>query len=76
MELQNDHTFEQRGIMQVMHHPLHRDFKMPGWPVRVDGKPPAVTASPVLGEHTDTVLSEWLGLNRQAVAVLREDGAI
>ena len=43
MELQNDQSFEDRGIMQVMRHPLHRDFKMPGWPVRVDGKPPALT---------------------------------
>jgi formyl-CoA transferase len=76
MELQNDQSFEDRGIMQVMHHPLHRDFKMPGWPVRVDGKPPALSASPVLGEHTDAVLSEWLGLNAQAVAALRDVGAI
>lgn len=76
MELQNDQTFEQRGIMQVMRHPLHRDFKMPGWPVRIDGKPPALTASPVLGEHTETVLAEWLGLNAQAVAALRTEGAV
>jgi formyl-CoA transferase len=76
MELQNDKTFEDRGIMQVMRHPVHRDFKMPGWPVRIDGKPPLVTSSPVLGEHTDTVLSEWLGLNGQAVEALRAEGAI
>jgi crotonobetainyl-CoA:carnitine CoA-transferase CaiB-like acyl-CoA transferase len=76
MELQNDHSFEDRGIMQVMRHPLHRDFKMPGWPVRVDGKPPAVTSSPVLGEHTDSVLADWLGLNAQAVEALRAEGAI
>jgi formyl-CoA transferase len=76
MELQNDPTFEQRGIMQVMHHPIHRDFKMPAWPVRVNGKPPTLTASPVLGEHTTTVLSEWLGLNPQAVEALRAEGAI
>ncbi len=76
MELQNDRTFEDRGIMQVMHHPAHRDFKMPGWPVRIDGKPPLLAASPVLGEHTQTVLSEWLGLNEQAVAALRADGAV
>jgi crotonobetainyl-CoA:carnitine CoA-transferase CaiB-like acyl-CoA transferase len=76
MELHNDRSFEDRGIMQVMRHPLHRYFKMPGWPVRVDGKPPALTASPVLGEHTETVLGEWLGLNAQAVAALRSDGAL
>jgi crotonobetainyl-CoA:carnitine CoA-transferase CaiB-like acyl-CoA transferase len=76
MELQNDQSFEDRGIMQVMHHPIHKDFKMPGWPVRIDGKPPAIRSSPVLGEHTDTVLTEWLGLNAQAVETLRTDGAI
>ncbi len=76
MELQNDATFEARGIMQVMRHPVHRPFKMPGWPVRIDGKPPALTSSPVLGEHTDAVLGEWLGLNAAAIAALRADGAV
>lgn len=76
MELQNDKTFEERGIMQVMRHPAHPAFKMPGWPVRIDGKPPALAPSPVLGEHTDAVLGEWLGLNAQAVAALRAEGAV
>jgi crotonobetainyl-CoA:carnitine CoA-transferase CaiB-like acyl-CoA transferase len=76
MELQNDPSFEARGIMQVMRHPIHRDFKMPGWPVRIDGKPPALKSSPVLGEHTDAVLGEWLGLNAQAVEALRTEGAV
>src|SRR6201996_3590977 len=55
MELQNDESFSQRGIMQVMHHPQHGDFKMPAWPVRVDGKPSRVEPSPVLGQHTEEV---------------------
>ncbi|HTW72077.1 MAG TPA: CoA transferase, partial [Acetobacteraceae bacterium] len=46
MELQNDPSFEQRGIMQTIHHPTHGDFKMPAWPVRIDGKPPTLTTSP------------------------------
>jgi len=76
MELQNDPSFEQRGIMQVMHHPVHGDFKMPAWPVRVDGKPSQVTPSPILGQHTDEVLGSRLGLNEAAVAGLRRDGAL
>jgi crotonobetainyl-CoA:carnitine CoA-transferase CaiB-like acyl-CoA transferase len=72
----DDVTFEQRGIMQTMVHPVHRPFKMPGWPVRVDGKPTRVKASPVLGEHTDLVLNEWLGLNAQAVAALKSEGVV
>jgi len=76
MELQNDPSFEQRGIMQVMHHPVHGDFKMPGWPVRVDGKPSKVAPSPVLGEHTAEVLGSWLGMSEADVAGLRGEGAV
>jgi formyl-CoA transferase len=76
MELQNDITFEQRGIMQTMVHPTHRPFKMPGWPVRVDGKPSRIKSSPVLGEHLQEVLSGWLGLDDAAVAALRAEGVV
>ncbi len=76
MELQNDPTFEQRGIMQMMHHKVHGDFKMPGWPVRVDGKTSEVVASPILGEHTVEVLGSWLGISANDVEGLRRDGAL
>src|SRR5438445_794775 len=75
-ELNKDVTFEQRGIMQTMIHPVHRPFKMPGWPVRVDGKAMRITSSPMLGEHTDQVLSDWLGLTAQAVAEMKREGVI
>ncbi len=75
-ELNNDATFEDRGVMQTMHHPVHSPFKMPGWPVRVDGQATRVTSSPVLGEHTETVIGEWLGLNESAIQALREAGTL
>ena len=49
---------------------------MPGWPVRVDGKPSTVKPSPVLGQHTDSVLSEWLNLSADEVGALRGNGAL
>src|SRR5215469_14652885 len=76
MELHNDPSFEQRGIMQVMHHKTHGDFKMPAWPVRVNGKPSKIVASPVLGQHTEDVLANWFGLTGADVAGLRRDGAL
>ena len=75
-ELNSDITFEERGVMQTMVHPVHRPFKMPAWPVRVDGKATRLTASPMLGEHTDEVISDWLGLNDAAIATLKTDGAV
>lgn len=73
MELQNDASFEQRGIMQVMEHKNYSGYKMPAWPVRIDGKPPTVKASPGLGEHTDDVLSSWLGLSSDKISKLKAD---
>jgi formyl-CoA transferase len=76
MELMNDRNFEERGIMQVMQHPLYKPFKMPAWPVRVDGKPPRVKASPMLGQHTDDVLTSWLGLSEAEVQSLHSEGVV
>jgi formyl-CoA transferase len=75
MELYNDPTFEQRGIMQVMQHP-NGPFKMAAWPVRFSGSPPAVQPAPLLGEHSDDVLSHWLGLRPDAINGLRSGGVI
>jgi len=75
MELQNEPSFEKRGIMQVMEH-ARGPFKMPAWPVRVDGKPPRVTASPLLGEHTADVLHAWLGIGADEVAALKKEGVL
>jgi crotonobetainyl-CoA:carnitine CoA-transferase CaiB-like acyl-CoA transferase len=75
-ELQNDATFEARGIMQTMRHPVHKPFKMPAWPVRIDGGISRVTSSPVLGEHNATVLGDWLGLDDAALGKLKDGGAL
>ena len=74
MELQNDPSFEERGIMQHMEHPSYTPFKMPAWPVQVDGKSPRVKASPQLGQHTVDVLASWLGKSEADVEKLKADG--
>jgi crotonobetainyl-CoA:carnitine CoA-transferase CaiB-like acyl-CoA transferase len=72
MELQKDPSFEERGIMQVMEH-AKGPFKMPAWPVRVDGKPPRIKPSPLLGEHSAEVLGAWLGMDAAEVAALKAE---
>ncbi len=76
MELLDDASFEQRGIMQVMRHPACGDFKMPAWPVRFGGQPLKLAPAPLLGQHTDDVLDHWLGLGADAVSKLRQDGIV
>jgi formyl-CoA transferase len=75
MELQGDPTFAERGIMQVMEHP-NGSFKMPTWPVRVDGKPPRLKPSPLLGQHSAEVLSDWLDVDAGEIAALKREGVL
>ena len=75
MELQNEPSFEQRGLMQrVRHH--NGDDKMATWPVRIDGKTVRLKGAPALGQHNDEVLSHWLGLGSGDLQALRSEGVI
>jgi crotonobetainyl-CoA:carnitine CoA-transferase CaiB-like acyl-CoA transferase len=75
MELTNEPSFWQRGILQTMTHG-DRSMAMPTWPVRFDGVPSEVKPAPLLGEHTGEVLADWLGLDAAAVAGLCQDGIV
>ncbi|MCB1739376.1 MAG: CoA transferase [Gammaproteobacteria bacterium] len=75
LELYNDPSFEERGIMQVMQHP-DGDWKCETWPVRFDGKPPELKPSPKLGQHTEDVLSNWLKMSAADISALRENKVI
>ncbi len=76
MELTKEADFERRGIMQTMQHPVAGSYKMPGWPVRFGGRTPEVKPSPLLGQHTNEVLGEWLGLNADEIEQLGKDKII
>jgi formyl-CoA transferase len=76
VELMNDQSLENRGIMQVIEHPTTGKVKMPAWPVRFDGAPPKVQSSPLLGQHNAEVLGGWLGIGADEVAALKQEGII
>jgi formyl-CoA transferase len=69
-ELSDDGGFVERGIRQVMRHP-EGDYTMSGWPVRFGGASPDVRVAPRLGEHTDSVLADWLGMDAGSIGALR-----
>jgi formyl-CoA transferase len=76
MELTKDEDLARRGIMQTMDHPVSGAFKMPGWPVRFGGRTPQLKPAPLLGQHTNDVLGEWLGLDADAIAQLGKERVI
>src|SRR5262252_2725388 len=75
MELTNEPSFYERGILQTMQ---HGDWKMPmtTWPVRFDGAVAPLKPAPLLGEHTTEALGEWLGLSVADVEALHKDGVV
>ncbi len=75
-ELIADPSFEARGIMQTVEHPVIGPYKMTTWPVRFSGRPPQAKPAPLLGQHTGEVLGDWLGLGADQVAALRGDSVI
>jgi crotonobetainyl-CoA:carnitine CoA-transferase CaiB-like acyl-CoA transferase len=75
MELMNEPSFSERGILQTAEHPTG-PFKMPSWPVRFDGAPPKLEPAPLLGQHSAEVFAEWLGMSAGDVEALRKEGVI
>jgi formyl-CoA transferase len=76
LELMNDPSLAERGIMQTIEHPTTGKVKMPAWPVRFDGTPPKVKPSPLLGQHSAEVLGGWLGIGAQEVEALKQEGIV
>ncbi len=63
-------------IVEVLH-PKVGKVKVPGVPIKLSDTPGEVRApAPLLGEHTEEVLSSLLGLSREEISALREEGAI
>jgi formyl-CoA transferase len=76
VELMNEPSLAERGIMQTIEHPTSGKVKMPAWPVRFDGQPAKVKPSPLLGQHNAEVLGSWLGMAAQEVDALKAEGII
>jgi formyl-CoA transferase len=75
MELMNEPSFAERGILQLVDHPSG-PFKMPSWPVRFDGRPPKLEPAPLLGQHNAQVLGDWLGMNAGDIDGLKKEEVI
>jgi len=65
-----------RGALVDVPHPLREDLKLVANPIRMSAADMAYARPPRLGEHTDEILRERLGLDAAAIARLRSDGAI
>ena len=66
-----------RGSLVEIEHPRAGKLRTVGVPVRLSATPGSVrTPAPMLGQHTDEVLRDVLGLSEREIAALRSAGAV
>lgn len=62
-----------REMIVEVEHPIAGNLKMPGVPIKLSETPGKIRRpAPVLGQHTEEVLKEILGLSNDAIEALRE----
>lgn len=66
-----------RGMLVEMPHPTAAIARLTGTPLHLSATPPQMRLPPpLLGEHTDEILTNMLGLDDNAIALLRQDGVV
>jgi CoA:oxalate CoA-transferase len=76
-EVINDPHTQAREMIVEVDHPVVGKVKMPGFPIKFSETPVIIkTPAPLLGEHTEEVLTTLLGLKKEEIKKLREDGVI
>ena len=73
MDLFNDEHLRARDFVQTVDHPVVGEVQLLRHPLRMTGAEP-MERSPLLGEHTDEVLAEVLGMDAAAIGDLASEG--
>ena len=76
MDVFGDPHLNERGFIERVEHPAQGAITLMGSPLRMSESPVTLCAPPLLGQHTDEVLSGDLGLEAGEVAELRAQGSI
>ncbi len=75
-DLFDDPHLNERGFVEHLDHPTRGEVRLLGFAPRLSRSRVPIEPAPELGEHTEAVLSEELGLDAQRIGRLRELGAI
>ena len=76
VEVFDDPHLKARDMIVDTHDPSRGDYKLIGCPIKIDSNPVGLKVPPLLGEHSDEVLSSILDIASADLSKLREDGVI
>ena len=75
-ELAEDESLRATGTVVEVPHPQRGTYLTVGNPIKLSASPAEVQRSPLLGEHTDEILTAVLGMSSDDVAAARAEGAV
>ena len=74
-ELAEEQSLRETGTIVEVDHPTRGAYLSVGNPIKLSASPADVKRSPLLGEHTDEILSSVLGYSGEEIAAIKEAGA-
>ncbi|MDH3580122.1 MAG: formyl-CoA transferase [Hyphomicrobiales bacterium] len=75
-EIAEEPSLRETGTVVEVDHPTRGKYLTVGNPVKLSDSSSDVTRSPLLGEHTDEILKEVLGLSEADIAEAKGEGAV
>jgi formyl-CoA transferase len=75
-ELAEDESLRKTGTVVEVDHPTRGTYLTVGNPIKMSDSISEVTRSPLLGEHTEEILTKVLGYSAKDVADIKTSGAI
>jgi formyl-CoA transferase len=75
-ELAEEQSLRDTGTVVEVDHPTRGKYLTVGNPVKLSDSPSMVGRSPLLGEHTEEILGDFLGYSDDEVAEIKASGAV
>jgi formyl-CoA transferase len=75
-EISEDLSLRESGTIVEVDHPERGKYLTVGCPIKFSDSAVEVTRSPLLGEHTDEILSDVLDYDADQIAAIRASGAV
>ena len=75
-ELAQEESLRQTGTVVEVDHPERGKYLTVGNPIKLSDSPAEVERAPLLGEHTEEILTDVVGLDTEDIERARQQGAI